>query len=849
MTEPVILNQNFLEPGEHPGDAKDWSISYVATGRGWGNLGKNDSLQPQDNFSWFDKFAEVIGGKDGPFALSNREFDIDTFGYWERRFTVNYVDLRALLPPGSRILIVTTSGADSFGGFHRVDKVVRGTASSNIYVDKDLLWTFPTTAKIVIPPIIYCDVDGYGWAAEDFDLTTYPIKGGGMGAGTKAYITVDRGTRQEIVFAGGEATNGQVLDVFNAQMTEGSAEIIEGQIIWTSGTRGRNSTILVEKGDSKLYVPEVENRGRGQFVQLWEQFFENMAQATAYEIGDAMASYFQHCRIASRFTSSGGWIRATSEHQGVDSKIQIAGPKGSVLARATWPISARVVGVNDELTFMLNETQPVTVTLTEGATEPEVIATDIQTALTFYDTTVEVFESGGQVIIEVYGSIQCTGGSANTDILFNEYVNAYGDQASLDIGFPDGEARGDDGELYESFDDLVSILALFGGEGTAEQFDWGARFASIEEAGVLIGSMLNWLVEVSRGTINLVDQAQNRVSLLGVGTDRSFAYRPGSKAVIEGSPANDNEYTVEYAAYESEVTYVYLAEQLPDGTGGGTLTPQTWVVDGDTFENGWGGAIEEGWISPRVADGRIFGEPITFPLRVQDNRNVLWLCPSLTSMKSMQVTGGEYDTPSALVTELNDQLDASGVSEAFSFEYLDMGDDTYRLTFGKNVERGLPSRHSCAFATVSGRQRGKDIRPTLGFSNLSPNGTERFIIYPRSVFNSINGTPDPGELTEEDSFLVDPYSLVIWLRLSDPTLSMTHVLDNDEEAGLFNDSEPSVGDSYVEEFVIDGWGGPKIEVTLSPDFPDGPPEMSALALFNTDPGPATTYEDFETGWE
>lgn len=156
---------------------------------------------------------------------------------------------------------------------------------------------------------------------------------------------------------------------------------------------------------------------------------------------------------------------------------------------------------------------------------------------------------------------------------------------------------------------------------------------------------------------------------------------------------------------------------------------------------------------------------------------------------------------------------------------------------------------SCFFAKISGRQRDKDVRPTLGFSNISPNNTERFTVYPRSLFDAINGVSEPGELTDENSFLVDPFSFILWNELDDPTLPMVHILDNDEDAGLFNDSEPTVGDSYIEEFIVDGWGGAPIDVTFSPDFPDGSPEMSSLSIFNIDPGPSTTYDGFETGWD
>jgi hypothetical protein len=844
-----MKNQHFLLPGEYPGDAEDWSVSFVGSGPGWANLGKNDALQPQDSFRWYDKFATLIGAVSGPFSLTNREFLIDDFVLLEKVFVVENADLRQLLPPGSMMQVVTVSGNDSFGGYYMIDRVFMGKSGSEIYVEQDLLHTPPTTAKIVIPPIVYCDVDGYGWPARITDQTTYPIGSGGMGAGETYYVTVDRGVPQTVVFSGGESLLSEILAVFNAQMTGAVAEEVNGQASWYTESKGSQSSLtLVPSGIPSLLLPLGEARGRGQFVQLWEDFFNNMNAATPYEIGNALSVYLQHCSISTRFTSQGGWVRATSEHQGTEAKLQISGPKGTLRSECEWPIAEREQGNNDELEFELNQTHTVMVTLTEGATEADVIAADIKTALTLYDTSVDVVVSGGNIYIDVYDSLECIGGSANVDLLFPEIEPVYGSTAGLDIGFSDRQVQGGDGEHYPTFDDLISILALFGVDGITEQFNWGANFETIEEAGVESGEILNWLTETSIGTIDVVDQGEKRVSLLAFLGDRTFAYRPGSKAIIEGSPGNDDVYTVEQASFEGGVTRVNFAEQLPSGASGGTLKPRTWIVDGDTFEDGWGGGIEEGWRSPRVADGRVFGEPISFPLRIQDNRNILWLGPETTEMKSIQVSGGEYATPAALVSELNAKLVSASISAIFSFGYVDAPNDQYRLTFGLGTSADY-DRHSCFFATVSGRQKGKDVRLTLGFADLSPNGTERLIMYPETVFSAINGTPAPGELTDENSFLVDPYSLVVWREVEDPTLVMDHVVDNDGEAGLFNDSEPSVGDSYIEDFIVDGWGGPKINVTLSPDFPDGPPQMSSLALFNTDPGPATTYEDFETGWD
>jgi len=843
MLTPVIQNQDFSEAGENPGDAEDWSLTYKASGPGWANFGENGSLQPQENFDWFDWFAQLVGATNSPYVLSNKEIAVTSIDDGNNVFEVDNADLRYLIPPDSIILVETVTGNDTVGGFWKVKKVNNKGTMAMIWVEGDVILTPPTTVKLIIPPTFYCDVDGYGWPARLVDMTSYPVAP--IGAGAKAYFTVNRGSVQEVTFAGGETTAQDVADVYNAQLSGVTATVESNELVLETESKGWNSHLYVDAGTSGLTYPDLEEQGRGQYVQLWEEFFENMAAATAEEIGIVMFSYWQHARVSPRASSDGGWIKVISEHQGTQAKLKIAGPRGVLQSKASWPIAPRA-GLNAILFFELNGTDSVSITLTTGITTAEEAVIDIKAKLTEYDPTADAVVEGEQIYVGAYGSIECTGGGANLDIGFEEDIVSYGDPVALNIGFSDGEVFGEDGELCNDFDDLVYIVALFGGEGVAEQFDWGQHFESLEEAGSLPGEIENWLLEASTANIAQVNQANNEIS---IPTSKIKAYRFRSKLEISDSTGNDGEYTVDSVVSMGLLSNIILAEQLPDSTADGVASPKTWLQDNDTFEDGWGGNFEDGWKNPRLSMGKVFGEPISFPLQIDANRNILWLAVEETTMVSLQIEGKEYQGIGELVTELNDKLDGVGLFGAFSFSYLDGPDDSYRLTFGYNPNGGDFNSHESFFAVESTRQRGKDIRPYIGLANLSPESKERFVIYPRSMFDTINGAgPKSGELTDEDAFLVDPYSWVAWQIDEDPKTEIKYALENGDRISSFNESEPSLETSYVENFIIDGWGGANIYVSLDPDLPEGPPTFSDFGLFNEDPGPSTNYESFETGW-
>jgi hypothetical protein len=772
----AFLNSDFLIPGETIGSAEDWTTTINIQGLGVPAFEQFGGLTTSERFLWFSTFAKILSAQ-GPFDVDNMITESITVATNpDNYFVISGKDYRNYLPPNSSVR-ATGVGLE---GYWTVDFCDYDGSDTYIYVKEDVLAS--PVSNVEFPPLVVADIDGYIWPARVQDHASYPLTVG-MSSGVGLSVIVDRGVAQDVTFSGGEDTAEEISGLIEAQVNGANSYVSDsGQVVVESETKESDSFITITNAVSPIGFWTGEYKSIGQWAQLWDVYFDNPAEATVTELQAIFSRYWTRSNVFATSSSAGQYMLASTTKQGSSASIRIFGRQACVLSTTSWPITARVSGVDDEITVKVNGGAEQTITLSEGATTGLEIAEDIQA---FFNSN---GYSGGATYLDPYPhveinsseSIEVTGGTANVDIGFPSDLVYGTSKPALDMGFGKGYATGvDDVGIFEDWDDVTGISAIFGGASDIsiiyELFDWTRIFDSLAEAGEL--------------------------------SDAYFA-----------------------SWYDS-----------PD-----------LVRVSDAFEEGWGTE----WLStpsaqhytpPGVRNGILSGSgEVEFPLNIKANRNILWVymrsfsAPLCDTINRIALIPGTYGDANALVSNLNDQLNASALppGHPFKFWYSDVSENVSKIMYGWNRD-GNPD-FEMYLATRSDLDFDKDARSSIGLDTFDGRTGTRKIMVPSGYYTEINGVPSTtpsSEWQDEDVFFwVDPDSRVYQNVIDNPATPQKLAVDKNWEVALFNQSV-SLDNNYNDEFL---WHYPYVDPGSFSPVDD--------ALFNTDLGPGENFEDFDEGW-
>lgn len=513
------------------------------------------------------------------------------------------VDLRSALPPGSSFHLYGPPPNTQLDGYWTVVRVLFIGSDSYIMVAEDVLAMAPG-ARAGIPPVLACTACEHAWQASTIDTTAYPIAP--LAAGQTIQVRIDRGASQTIAFIGGETTALDVAEVIDELLIGGGARVTAGQVEVYSDTRGPTSFVQVLPITAGLTFYPAEERGHGQWAQMWPQYFTTPATAATSEIVDVLAEHWKHVRVSCPGGASGDPVYVQTERKGATATLfvddTVAGIHDSA---ALWPIGVRTPGVDDKLWFDVAGS-PITVILAPTDRTTDLVSNAINAK--FLATGVDAVStySADRVYVDSRLSLACTGGTANADIGFPSTFTTYGGgTVARVLGLDGASAVGvDDVGWFSDFSSVASLFATFADgspvSGTADTFTWQEIYATMDAttnfaAGFKSFYGATWLVE--------------RESF-----DEAWA----------------DEWLSTYAAF----------------------TP-----------------VAGAWKPPGVSpSAQLVGRELTFPLTVASNRNKLSIHSETDgTWYTLSLTGAVYATVAALVTHLNVKLTASGITDDIAF--------------------------------------------------------------------------------------------------------------------------------------------------------------------------------------
>jgi hypothetical protein len=843
-----FLNPEFDIPGAGPGEAENWTVSVFMQNSGWAKFRAFEGFALSEGWEACSSFARLWSKHDTYDLDKAITITISSIGVSPANTFTVPGDLRKLLPPSAAFQVVgTTPGETNLDAYWTVESIEFDGTDTVITVTEDI--DFDVAAEIVIPPILYLDIDNYGWGARLDSQKTYPIAA--LSVSDTLELSINRGAVVTVTFPGGETTAENVVDALNTQfgilgVDSDVVAVVENSVPVIKTMNQETGAVLKVTGGTaatKLDFPDGERFGFGQVAQLFSGYFQDHEAATADEIVDVLKTYIQHGYF--RATDADGAERffVRSEKTGELASVKVWGYQGEVMSDASWPITAVIPATN--MLKLVIDGEDLEVTLTTGATTAEEILDDIQEALGVGSTATALIAGNGQIFIGGSVSIKVDSvGTTNANLGFIEDVIFYGNNnIHSELGFDDTESVGEyDVGFFESFDDVSALSAVFAG-GTAiesryENFEWTP--VSDELLDTPVARVKSWAEWLSGGDIAVAGSGVFKID-----GNKTEYYYPGASAMVQGSTANDGTYTVTTSSYSGGTTSIFVSETIPDGTADGSIYSMFFKSDADDFVQSWGTFLVDANAPPmHVYDGVVVGNEVTFPVEVQGNRNEMWIYVGTDrNLVLLRADAGTYDTAGELVAHLNAKL-ALQTSADLEFSVHEESDDQTSARIGFGWDGVGAVSQEIFFANQHGRHAELDMRSSIGLTHFI-NGEASRIRVPSSWFRNIEGTmSEKTPLHWESSprfFDVDPDSRVSY-SIETTDAGDVVVLYEGHEFALFN-VLTSPDNSASEAFIPEGWGGALLE------FAAWEAALGA-ATFNTgSPKPDVDYEDFESPWE
>jgi len=271
----------------------------------------------------------------------------------------------------------------------------------------------------------------------------------------------------------------------------------------------------------------------------------------------------------------------------------------------------------------------------------------------------------------------------------------------------------------------------------------------------------------------------------------------------------------------------------------GVGVPRVLPRDADTFGEGWNDdplSLPVGdWYSPQQRNGRIYGDPVSFPLQIKANRDQLWAWDysDPTNLYEVAVTSGIYDTPAALLTDLQTLWAAQFPLSPNTFGAEEQPDGTYRIWLGWDGVTAVPTVAAAQLYAGPNLSYEEGAREALGFNGTGPNDTTGEIRAPEEAIEGTSPPWDESELYGSDKWTLASYSLYA-------------IGGGHQDDPIWPGLQPAIFDvsigspQGVELIDPAGWGGALID-PLTYVWTDD-------CLFDTDVGPGELFEDFEEGW-
>jgi len=231
------------------------------------------------------------------------------------------------------------------------------------------------------------------------------------------------------------------------------------------------------------------------------------------------------------------------------------------------------------------------------------------------------------------------------------------------------------------------------------------------------------------------------------------------------------------------------------------------------------------WYPGTGVNGVLRGKPILFPLDIPPNENQLILVGDAITIPAMfPLPSLHYDDLATLVSDLN-AVTAANLPPGIGLQWGSWSDGIDEgLTFGWDGSTNAPQWFS--FATLESDQF-RDARPLLGMRAFSPGQDYSGVGIAGWLFPSL-----PAGVDDTDRFLIDTWSFVEFMFVTDPYLGML-VLEYSQVAAVFDTAVPDP--VRIERFTLQGWVSPT--ATWIPD-------LSAVTLDPVIFSGLTTVENF-----
>lgn len=656
----IILNPQFdiAVPSEEPGEAESWLRDAYQKYPGFAAFRQPFGwMTAAERFQFADSPARVVGSAIEPFALPvapQWSFAISLVAVAPTNvIRVNGVDLRSALPPGTSCHIVGIPPDTQLDGYWTVASVELAGSDSRIHVLEDVLVVPPPGAVINIPPVLACTPHEHAWQAGVIDTTAYPVMA--LGAGQTIEVRIDRLAPQTIPFIGGETTAVDVAEVIDELLMGGGAHVIDGQVEVFSEERGPDAFVQVLPVTAALVFAVEENRGYGQWAQMWALYMTAPAAATTPEIAEILTAHWRHVRVSYPGGAAGDPVHVQTERKGVSARLFIDDTLGGIHDSAAWPIAARTPGVDDNLRFTAGAVA-FSVTLAVTDVTPELVSLAIANSIAINGADAVASYSMDRVYIDSRINLNCGGGSANADLGFPTTVTTYGGgTAARTIGLEAATDTGvDDVGWFDDFDSITSVYLIFAegspASATYETFTWADVFPTMDSTTSVEASFESWY-----GSL-VADPTK----------------WPAAEDTFD--EAWDNEWLSSYVA----------------------TVPQA-------------GAWKPPGISPLAA---IVGNELTFPLTLRANGNRLAIYSETdAAWYVLSLTGAIYTDITTLVAHLNAKLAATGITDDIEF-----GNIGNTVTLGWDASAGgVGAIH---LAAPAGILANLDARETLGLHPL-----------------------------------------------------------------------------------------------------------------------------------
>lgn len=846
MTE--FLNPEFDIAGGGPGEAENWDVSVYLQDNGFAKFRDLEGFRLSEGWEACSGFARLWSGFDTYDLDKAITIAISSVGVSPANTFTVPGDLRKVLPPSAAFQIIgTTPGDTHLDAYWTVKSIEFDGSDTIITVTEDVL--ADVAADIVIPPVLYIDIDNYGWGARLDSQETYPITA--LSVSDTLELSINRGDVETVTFPGGETTAQNVVDSLNTQFVTLGIEdqvvaVVENSVpVIKTLNQETGSTLMVIGGTAatKIDFQDGEQFGFGQIVQLFSGYFDDKMAVNADDLIEVIKTYVQHGLF--RPTVSYGLKRffVRSEKSGELASVKIWGYHGEVMSDASWPITAVTPSTN--ALRLVIDGENVDVTLTTGATTAEEILDNITMALGIGTTATALIAGNGQIVVGGITSIKVdSAGTTNSDLGFIEDVFFYGNNnVHSELGFENTESVGQyDIGFFEDFDDVESFPAVYAFgtfiESQYEHFEW----APVEDEllGAQSARTKSWAEWLSSREITVVNPGEFKIT-----GDKKYYYYAGGRALVQGSTGNDGWYTVTGVSYSGGVTTITVSETIPDATADGRIFSMFFEAEADDFAQSWGTFFIDSEDPPMHAfDGVVIGKEVTFPLEIQSNRREMWIYVGTDdNLILLRADAGTYDTAEELVFQLNTKL-ALQTSADLEFSVHNESDDqtSAKIGFGWNGT-GTVSQEFF-FANQHGRKAELDMRETIGLIGFIDGRISRVRV-PSAWFGKVDGgaARKAPQLWEESQlfFDVDTDSRVSYSIQTTPAGENVIVYEGHENA-LFN-TLALPDNSAFEDCLPEGWKGPIIE------FASWEAALTT-ATFNTEsPKPDVGYDDFEDPWE